>query len=95
MQSARGSRSQGGAAAEAHADLLIVGGGTGGCAAALAATSLGLQVVMTEETDWIGGQLTSQMVPRMRAHGSRGKAVRRAIAAIGTLSGSTIATTTR
>ena len=63
MQSARGSRSQGGAAAEAHADLLIVGGGTGGCAAALAATSLGLQVIMTEETDWIGGQLTSQMVP--------------------------------
>ena len=63
MQSARGSRSRGGAAAEAHADLLIVGGGAGGCAAALAATSLGLRVVMTEETDWIGGQLTSQMVP--------------------------------
>ena len=63
MQSAGGSRNRGGAAAEPHADLLIVGGGTGGCAAALAATSLGLQVVMTEETDWIGGQLTSQMVP--------------------------------
>ena len=63
MQSAGGSRNRGRAAAEAHADLLVVGGGTGGCAAALAATSLGLQVIMTEATDWIGGQLTSQMVP--------------------------------
>ena len=63
MQSAGGSRNRGRATAEAHADLLVVGGGTGGCAAALAATSLGLQVIMTEETDWIGGQLTSQMVP--------------------------------
>src|SRR5688572_22878394 len=44
-------------------DLLIVGGGTGGCAAALAACSLGLKVVMTEEFEWIGGQLTSQAVP--------------------------------
>ena len=44
-------------------DLLIVGGGTGGCAAALAACSLGLRVVMTEPTEWIGGQLTSQCVP--------------------------------
>ena len=48
---------------ERHADVLIVGGGTGGCAAALAACSLGRRVVMTEETDWIGGQLTSQCVP--------------------------------
>ena len=44
-------------------DILIVGGGVGGCAAALAASSLGCRVVMTEETDWIGGQLTSQAVP--------------------------------
>jgi len=44
-------------------DLLIVGGGTGGCAAALTACSLGLRVVMTEPTDWVGGQLTSQCVP--------------------------------
>jgi hypothetical protein len=40
-----------------------VGGGTGGCAAALAAASLGMKVVITEETNWIGGQLTSQAVP--------------------------------
>ena len=45
------------------ADLVVVGGGLGGCAAALAACRAGLRVVLTEETDWIGGQLTSQAVP--------------------------------
>jgi hypothetical protein len=44
-------------------DIVIVGGGTGGCAAALAAARLGHRVVMTEPTDWIGGQMTSQAVP--------------------------------
>lgn len=44
-------------------DILIVGGSTGGCAAALAALSMGSKVILTEETDWIGGQLTSQAVP--------------------------------
>jgi len=44
-------------------DLVIIGGGVGGCAAAIAATSLGYRVIMTEETDWIGGQFTSQAVP--------------------------------
>ncbi len=48
---------------EKHADILIVGGSTGGCAAALAAASLGYKVILTEETHWIGGQLTSQAVP--------------------------------
>lgn len=48
---------------ETRCDVLIVGGGTGGCAAAMAASSLGLKVVMTEETEWIGGQLTAQTVP--------------------------------
>lgn len=48
---------------ESNCDILIVGGGTGGCAAALAACSMGLKVILTEETDWIGGQLTAQMVP--------------------------------
>ncbi|MDR6879809.1 hypothetical protein J2X61_001556 [Bacillus sp. 3255] len=45
------------------ADIVILGGGTGGCAAALAAAKSGKTVIMTEETDWIGGQLTSQAVP--------------------------------
>lgn len=44
-------------------DLLVVGGGVGGVAAALTAVTLGLRVVMTEESDWLGGQLTSQAVP--------------------------------
>lgn len=48
---------------ELTADLVIIGGGLGGCAAALAAARNGLRVILTEETDWIGGQLTSQAVP--------------------------------
>ncbi|OCT12760.1 FAD-dependent oxidoreductase [Paenibacillus pectinilyticus] len=48
---------------EYHADIVVIGGGTGGCAAALAAAMSGKKVIMTEETDWIGGQLTSQAVP--------------------------------
>lgn len=48
---------------ESTCDILIVGGGTGGVAAAIAACDLGMQVILTEETDWIGGQLTSQAVP--------------------------------
>ncbi|MSU58956.1 MAG: FAD-dependent oxidoreductase [Pedosphaera sp.] len=50
-------------ARELAADLVIIGGGLGGCAAALAAARNGLRVILTEETDWIGGQLTSQAVP--------------------------------
>lgn len=46
-----------------QADLIIAGGGLGGCASALAALRNGLSVVMTEETDWIGGQITQQGVP--------------------------------
>jgi hypothetical protein len=48
---------------ELSAEIVIVGGGVGGCAAALAACRAGRTVVLTEETDWIGGQLTSQAVP--------------------------------
>jgi hypothetical protein len=48
---------------EATADLLVVGAGVGGVAAALAAVRAGLRVILTEENDWIGGQLTSQAVP--------------------------------
>lgn len=48
---------------ERQTDILIVGGGTGGIAAALAATSMGMRVILTEPTRWLGGQLTSQGVP--------------------------------
>lgn len=48
---------------ERNADIVIVGGSLGGCAAALAALKMGKQVILTEETTWIGGQLTNQGVP--------------------------------
>jgi len=48
---------------ELSADLVIAGGGLGGCAAALGALRNGLRVILTEETDWIGGQITAQGVP--------------------------------
>jgi hypothetical protein len=48
---------------ELSADVAIIGGSLGGCAAAVAALRNGMTVVLTEETDWIGGQLTSQAVP--------------------------------
>ena len=48
---------------ELSADIVIIGGGTGGVAAALAALRRGCRVIMTEETDWIGGQFTAQAVP--------------------------------
>src|SRR6266481_8017623 len=51
------------AARELRCDVAIIGGGTGGCAAALAAARNGLRVILTEETDWLGGQLTAQAVP--------------------------------
>ncbi len=48
---------------EESADVVIIGGGLGGCAAALAACRNGLKVILTEETDWLGGQITQQGVP--------------------------------
>ena len=59
-------------------DILIVGGGTGGCAAAMAAAAMGCRVILTEPTDWLGGQLTSQAVPSdehpwIESHGCTGR----------------------
>ncbi|HEX2130339.1 MAG TPA: FAD-dependent oxidoreductase [Actinophytocola sp.] len=48
---------------ELDTEILVAGGGLGGVAAALAAAGAGHRVVLTEETDWIGGQLTAQAVP--------------------------------
>ena len=48
---------------ELHCDIAVIGGGVGGFAAALSALRDGMRVVLTEETDWIGGQLTAQAVP--------------------------------
>ncbi|MEV4737129.1 MULTISPECIES: FAD-dependent oxidoreductase [unclassified Microbacterium] len=48
---------------ELTTDILVVGAGLGGVAAALAAADRGAHVILTEEYPWIGGQLTSQAVP--------------------------------
>ncbi|MDP9867988.1 MULTISPECIES: FAD-dependent oxidoreductase [Streptosporangium] len=48
---------------ETSADAVIVGGGLGGVAAALALLRAGRTVILSEEHDWLGGQLTSQAVP--------------------------------
>ncbi|MFB2585806.1 FAD-dependent oxidoreductase [Herbiconiux liukaitaii] len=46
-----------------EAPFVVIGGGLGGVAAALTAARLGTRVVLTEASDWLGGQLTSQGVP--------------------------------
>jgi hypothetical protein len=52
-----------GSANEYSADVVIAGGGLGGVAAAMGALRNGLKVILTEETDWIGGQIAQQGVP--------------------------------
>lgn len=44
-------------------DVAVIGGSLGGVQAARAACGQGMRVYLCEETDWIGGQLTSQAVP--------------------------------
>lgn len=48
---------------QTRTQVLIVGGGTGAVGAALAIARRGGECIVTEPTDWIGGQLTSQAVP--------------------------------
>jgi hypothetical protein len=49
-------------------DVAVIGGGFGGVAAALAAAEAGRSVVLTEPTDWIGGQVTAQAVSALDEH---------------------------
>ena len=44
-------------------DVAVIGGSLGGVQAALSADGQGKTVYLCEETDWVGGQLTSQAVP--------------------------------
>ena len=60
-------RALGSARAES-CEILIAGGGTGGVAAALAAARSGRRVVLLEETDWLGGQMTAQGVSALDEH---------------------------
>jgi hypothetical protein len=46
-------------------DVIIAGAGTGGCGAAIQAARMGCSVLLLEETDWIGGQMTAAAVTSM------------------------------
>jgi hypothetical protein len=46
-------------------DVIVAGGGTGGSAAAIQAARLGVSVLLLEETDWIGGQMSAAGVTAM------------------------------
>lgn len=50
-------------------DVVIAGAGTGGWAAAVEAVRLGSSVLLLEETDWIGGQMTAAAVSSMDESG--------------------------
>jgi hypothetical protein len=49
-------------------DILVVGAGLGGCAAALRAARLGQRVCLVEETGWPGGQISTQGVSSLDEH---------------------------
>jgi hypothetical protein len=55
--------SSAGSPRERRTEVLIIGASLGGVAAALAAARMGRNVILTEETEWIGGQATTQGVP--------------------------------
>ena len=48
---------------EYSTDVLIIGGSFGGVAAAVSVCRAGYKCILTEETDWLGGQATGQGVP--------------------------------
>ena len=49
-------------------DVAVIGGSMGGVAAALAAAETGADAVLTENTDWLGGQITGQGVSALDEH---------------------------
>ena len=53
---------------EIACDVLVVGAGLGGCAAALRAARLGRRVCLLEETGWPGGQISTQGVSSLDEH---------------------------
>ena len=59
---------RGAPARQVECEVLVVGGGLGGVAAAWAAARRGRKVCLLEETDWLGGQMTSQGVSALDEH---------------------------
>src|SRR2546426_12464117 len=55
-------------AVEIECDVLVVGGGLGGVAAAVRAARLGGRVCLLEETGWLGGQISTQGVSHLDEH---------------------------
>lgn len=51
-------------------DIVIAGGGCGGWAAAVQACRMGSRVLLLEETDWLGGQMSAAAVTTMDEDGS-------------------------
>jgi hypothetical protein len=56
------------AADDRECEVLIAGGGLAGVAAAIASARAGRQVVLLEETDWLGGQVSAQGVSALDEH---------------------------
>ncbi|MGC4235821.1 MAG: FAD-dependent oxidoreductase [Niabella sp.] len=52
-----------------HYDIIVAGGGTGGWAAAVQAARMGSDVLLIEETDWLGGQMSAAAVTSMDESG--------------------------
>ena len=46
-------------------DVVVMGAGTGGAAAAMQAARMGARVALVEESGWIGGQMTAAGVSTM------------------------------
>ncbi len=44
---------------KASTKVLVIGGGTGGTAAAIQAARMGVDVMLVEETSWLGGMLSA------------------------------------
>ena len=49
----------------AEYDIIVAGAGSGGCGVAIQAARMGCSVLLLEETDWIGGQITAAGVSTM------------------------------
>ncbi len=74
-----------------HADVVVVGGGVAGMAAACAAADQGADVVLVEADPWLGGAARWSGVPDRRQRSTELEAAVRDHAGIAVLSGATVA----